>query len=83
MQGKYPYDEKDLATAPRRMTVDDVGYAPKERDTWSEGSVTGCERETTLTPPAQSIDQNTCSDAHPVPSSDEDVFDFGRGLDEA
>ena len=82
-QGKHPYDEKDLATAPRRMTVDDVGYAPKERDTWSEGSVTGCERDTTPTPPEQCTGQNNCTDAHPEPSSDEDVFDFGKGFDEA
>ena len=75
--------EKDLVTAPRRMTVDDVGYAPKERDTWSKGNVMGCERDTTPTPPEQCTGQNDCTDAHPEPSSDEDVFDFGKGLDEA
>ena len=62
--------------------MDDVGYASKERDSWSDGSVTGCEREVTPTPPAQSIDQHD-GIFLPEPSSDEDVFDFGRGLDEA
>ena len=50
-QGKHPYDDKNLATAPRRMTVDDVGYASKEQGSWSDGSVTGCEREVLPTPP--------------------------------
>ena len=62
--------------------MDDVGYVSKERDSWSDGSVTGCEREVTPTPPAQSIDQQDRME-HPEPSSDEDVFDFGKGLDEA
>ena len=82
MQGKHPYDDKNLATAPRRMTVDDVGYASKEHDTWSDGSVTGCEREIAPTPPAQSINQPWVVE-NPELSSDEDVFDFGGGLDEA
>ena len=81
-QGKHPYDDKNLATVPRRMTVDDVGYASKEQGSWSDGSVTGCEREVLPTPPAQSISQH-CGIAQMEPSSDEDVFGFGGGIDEA
>ena len=92
-QGKHPYDGKNLVTAPRRMTVDDVGYASKEQGSWSDGSVTGCEREVLPTPPAQSIGQHcgiacmlvcVCNRrAQMEPSSDEDVFGFGGGIDEA
>ena len=81
MAGRHPYDDKDLATAPRRLTVDDVGTAPKDRGSWSEGSVTGCERNNLPDPPVQQVDHMLAG--RDEPSSEEDPFDFGFGLDEA
>ena len=73
---RHPHDDKDLATAPRRMTVDDVGVAPKEQGSWSEGSITGCERPVPPPPITQGVESFD-------PLSEEDPFGFGFGIDKA
>ena len=75
MNGRHPVEDNDLATMPRRMTINDVGIAPKEQNTWSDASFTGGDRP----PPTVSVTR--CDDG--LPLSDEDPFGFGFGIDEA
>ena len=75
MAGRHPHEDTELATAPRRLTVDDVGIAPKEQCTWSENSFTGRERS----PPIHAVTQSM----HAEHESDEDPFGFGFDIDEA
>ena len=78
--GRHPYDDKNLATQPRRLSVQDVGFAPKEQDTWSEDSLTGCERPNTAEVVNVLTNTVNSSGMHDV-EVDEDPFDFGFGLD--
>ena len=79
--GRHPYDDKDLSTRPRRLSVNDVGIAPKEQDTWSEDSLTGCERPNAIDVVSMHMDTASSCLVHEYVEADEDPFDFGFGLD--
>ena len=84
-KGYSPQDGCNLATAPRRLTNDDVGYHGRRSE--REASITGDERD----PPSLSIVDND----HPMNhgesavhhfqdvSEDENPFGFDTGLDAA
>ena len=79
--GRHPLDDKDLATLPRRLTTDDVGVVLKEHETWSDDSLTGCERP--LPTSHDHCASNTVSTCAFIDSEfEDDPFGFGFGLDD-